>query len=387
MKLRLTLLVVLVLFLSRLANAFLPDTLESRTIIPGVVCTHYALPGPFNLNVIQVDLRRPDIRMETYRPNGLSKTSVQTSENDREGHRVVAAVNADFFSFETGWPVGNQVQNGKPVICDTSSRSQLAISVDGRPLIGRYSFHGVVIAKDGTTSTLSSVNGSARRTGLVFYTSHRGSATKRDSSVTERPLNLLSPRWVMNDTLLFLAGPGSAGGMLTIPRDGGVISAIREGPLNFISRSVSTRDTLRIVFGILPLTQRIDQLISGAGRILNGGVNVSGESPLTEAIPPKFITARHPRTFVGINSDTTRLYLCTVDGRQSTSLGMSFDEMASFLRSISVSDAFNLDGGGSTTMVLEGKIINSPSDSTGERPVANTFQVIRTSKRQSEGRE
>jgi len=40
-------------------------------------------------------------------------------------------------------------------------------------------------------------------------------------------------------------------------------------------------------------------------------------------------------------------------------------------------NAVNFDGGGSTTMVVQGKIVNSPSDKTGERPVANTLQVIR----------
>jgi exopolysaccharide biosynthesis protein len=37
----------------------------------------------------------------------------------------------------------------------------------------------------------------------------------------------------------------------------------------------------------------------------------------------------------------------------------------------------NFDGGGSTTMVVLGKIVNSPSDKTGERPVANTLQLVR----------
>ncbi len=72
------------------------------------------------------------------------------------------------------------------------------------------------------------------------------------------------------------------------------------------------------------------------------------------------------------------MYLCTVDGRQASSIGMTFAEMANFLLSIGSWDAFNFDGGGSTTMVVRGAIVNSPSDPAGERSVANSLQVIST---------
>jgi exopolysaccharide biosynthesis protein len=56
---------------------------------------------------------------------------------------------------------------------------------------------------------------------------------------------------------------------------------------------------------------------------------------------------------------------------------MNFQEMAEFLLSIGAWNAVNLDGGGSTTMVINGKVVNSPSDKTGERPVANILIVVK----------
>jgi hypothetical protein len=53
---------------------------------------------------------------------------------------------------------------------------------------------------------------------------------------------------------------------------------------------------------------------------------------------------------------------------------MTFDEMANFRLSIKVSDAYNLDGGGSTTMVVKGKVVNYLSG--GEHSVATTLQVV-----------
>ena len=59
----------------------------------------------------------------------------------------------------------------------------------------------------------------------------------------------------------------------------------------------------------------------------------------------------------------------TVDGRTSRDLGLSIPETADVARSLGLVDAINLDGGGSTTMVVDGRVISRPSDSTGERPV------------------
>ena len=112
-------------------------------------------------------------------------------------------------------------------------------------------------------------------------------------------------------------------------------------------------------------------MILANGKAVSDSVNVLEKTNIT------FLTARHPRTFVGFDKDSTTLFLCVVDGRQARSLGMNFREMADFLLSIGAWNAVNLDGGGSTTMVIHEKIVNSPSDKTGERPVANTLQLIR----------
>lgn len=56
---------------------------------------------------------------------------------------------------------------------------------------------------------------------------------------------------------------------------------------------------------------------------------------------------------------------------------MTFSEMADFLLSIGAWNALNFDGGGSTTMVVGGRVVNSPSDKSGERPVANVLAVVK----------
>ena len=71
------------------------------------------------------------------------------------------------------------------------------------------------------------------------------------------------------------------------------------------------------------------------------------------------------------------MLVATVDGRQpGVSAGMSLPELADLLLEFGGSEAINLDGGGSTTMVVNGKLVNNPSDQTGERPVSDAILML-----------
>lgn len=87
-----------------------------------------------------------------------------------------------------------------------------------------------------------------------------------------------------------------------------------------------------------------------------------------------FVNKRHPRTCAGLTKD--RVVFITIDGRSKEAEGMNLFEVQNFLTKFGFTDAINFDGGGSTTMWLRNKgIINSPSDTSGERPVANVVLI------------
>ena len=69
------------------------------------------------------------------------------------------------------------------------------------------------------------------------------------------------------------------------------------------------------------------------------------------------------------------VWLAVVDGRQEASVGMSFVELQRLADRLELTDALNLDGGGSSTMVVRGKIVNRPSDATGPRAVSDAIGV------------
>jgi len=110
--------------------------------------------------------------------------------------------------------------------------------------------------------------------------------------------------------------------------------------------------------------------IAGFGGLLHSG-----------KVLPRPSDVRHPRTAAGIDRDGTVLMLVVVDGRQpGYSEGMSERELAELMLELGCSDALNLDGGGSTVMILgnaavKQRIANRPSDVSGPRPIPVLFGV------------
>lgn len=97
--------------------------------------------------------------------------------------------------------------------------------------------------------------------------------------------------------------------------------------------------------------------------------------------------ARNPRTAAGIARDGKELILVTVDGREYQNAGMTLREMAELMLGLGARDAVNLDGGGSTTMVVADprasdslRVVNHPSDKGGERYVGDALAIVRRCK-------
>lgn len=91
-------------------------------------------------------------------------------------------------------------------------------------------------------------------------------------------------------------------------------------------------------------------------------------------IPRKWANKKEPRTLIGHFSNGDLLFI-VIDGRQSSSSGITLEEAQTKLLEWNVRDAYNLDGGGSSSFVYKGKVLNSPSDGR-ERSVVSNFVVL-----------
>ena len=122
----------------------------------------------------------------------------------------------------------------------------------------------------------------------------------------------------------------------------------------------------------------VREAMAAGPRLLRDGRRLS-----YEAFDAAYGAARHPRTAVGLDARRRLAWLVTVDGRQpGFSEGASLDELTDILLSLGASDAINLDGGGSTTMVVESAngpvVMNRPIHTAvpgRERPSANHLGV------------
>jgi exopolysaccharide biosynthesis protein len=125
----------------------------------------------------------------------------------------------------------------------------------------------------------------------------------------------------------------------------------------------------------LPSMGLLDELIGGWPVILRDGAPVVDESAMRELTGKSNANVRHPRSLIGFDADTSHLVLVVIDGRSAASVGMTLAEVAEFLRGQGVAHALNLDGGGSSALVIDGRIVNVPSDPGGERTVANALLI------------
>ncbi len=110
------------------------------------------------------------------------------------------------------------------------------------------------------------------------------------------------------------------------------------------------------------------EVVSGHPTLLVGGTRRDNNGDA-------LCTARHPRTALGLNAAKDKLYLMVVDGRATGRAGMTCDELIAQFQGLGVTDAVNLDGGGSSTMWVAGTgVVNYPSDGN-QRVVANHLAI------------
>ncbi len=121
---------------------------------------------------------------------------------------------------------------------------------------------------------------------------------------------------------------------------------------------------------------RARDIVGGAGLLVYDGRATATADWAAEKMREGFATERHPRTMIGVDRSGA-IWLVAVDGRNPiVSLGMSFAELQGLAGRLSLRDALNLDGGGSTTMVVRGAVVNHPSDLTGPRQVSDALLVF-----------
>ncbi|MEP7038673.1 MAG: phosphodiester glycosidase family protein, partial [Acidobacteriota bacterium] len=165
-----------------------------------------------------------------------------------------------------------------------------------------------------------------------------------------------------------------------IPQGGYILSAsgkMREELINQLQ--IGTR-VVHFVKQTSPIDSSTGTLFKTAEDITNGVPQLikNGKIEITweqEKSSKSFVETKHPRTAVAKLKDG-KFLMVTIDGRSEASGGIGLEDLAKILLEVGSTDAMNLDGGGSTTMFLDGKVVNHPSDKEGERKVGDAILVF-----------
>jgi Phosphodiester glycosidase len=368
------------------------DSTVTDTVAPGLVHAYYVRQqGPWRLHVVIVDLQGERYVVRTARAfdslRGREKTSAMAARARLAGRDVRVALNADFFDLKSGETVNNQVSEGRiwkalsmsgtPGGAVRTARGQFGVNRRGRPVIDRMVFAGILStgrafwALDGVNAIPS--NGQ----GLVLWLPEANGRARADSTRRGRELAVRVVGGSWRDSLMLqVRGRVVAADSAPVAPGQGVLvaygaTAARLDSLAALTRPFAARADW------LPSAGPIDELVGGWPVILRDGVPSVEASASRELTLTGNANVRHPRSLIGFDADTSNLFLVAIDGRSTASVGMTLAEAADFLRGIGVAQALNLDGGGSTTLVIDGRIVNSPSDPAGERPVGNALLVER----------
>ncbi len=366
----------LILFIFNLSVT--AEIVESRPVGPGVMYYHeFRAAGPWHLYVLEIELTNQWTQLETVtsedRVSGYEKTSSMAARKDHEGHQVIGAVNGDFY-MSGGIPTNTQILQGEMLKRADYERAVFAASDSNEPLIGIYTYTGEIFCQNDSTAVLDGINESRGTDQIILYNRYYGNTTGTNQYGTEIMAQYISDP-IANDTVYLKVTAMDSihtdgHGNNTIP-DSGLVLSGHGISADFLKDYVTVGDTLGVLLKFAGCEKRIKELVGGNPVIItNRSATVPGGS---------FSSDRHPRTAVGFSQDSTVLYMFVVDGRQTGfSVGMSLYELADYMLEWGVYNGINLDGGGSSAMVVRNEVKNSPSDAGGERSVANALMVVST---------
>jgi hypothetical protein len=381
--------------LPTLTGVFAPSSLTSAEIAPGVAHVEMTIPGgPWLVHIVAISPPAREVELRTVkgldhvvgreRPSEMARRTARA-----EGRTLLAAVNADFFNFTPpGVSEGPQVSDGRVLKSEDRNRAARAdtvlrdqpvfgVAANGRPFFADAHLDGGARVAKGATLTLLRVNRAANSDSLTLYDSFMGDTTPSDSGVTELVLRTVRAAAMAGDTAVaVVANIDSAFAGVRIPSDGGVLALpsrmARSGGDAASGGALAVGDTVRWWLPFSGAPPRVRELVGGYPMLLRDGRRVFENTP---AIISGFSVTQHPRTAVATLADGS-LILMAVDGRSDASKGMSLTQLTDFLASLGAVNALNLDGGGSTVMLVRDSIVNHPTDKDGERAVANALVVL-----------
>jgi exopolysaccharide biosynthesis protein len=329
------------------------------------------LTGPWYINVLRIDLRRATLKIVRALDEGVG---LETVSSLAARHRAAAATNGGYFRTTgtyRGESIGLLLLDGKLISEPYNDRAELGLIDNGNRtevIFGHLKFSGEISVAS-VKHDVQGLNRPLSANELIVFTPefHRTTLTNPDGiEVVVRASRVIAVSDLKGST--------------EIPSDGYVVSAVGSAR-EWLRRNVHKGSKIAFSWSLSSTELGDHKDWRQASSLLGAGPQLIKARKIAitdkeEKMAAGFSTDLHPRTAVAV-LESGKLLLLTVDGRQpGVSAGISLNMLAELLLELGAVEAINLDGGGSTTMVVHDKIVNRPSDQTGERPVSDAILVF-----------
>lgn len=297
----------------------------------------YYQGSPVRINVIEVNSNlNPNLQLTpALASDHLGRKS--TISSIAKKNNSIVAINGTFFKPSTGVPLGTLMINKKMYTGPIYNRVAMGIFDNGYDM-ARIQLNASLKTWDKTVKVDNINQPRTLSTHVIVYTPDWGEIAP-PSPKYGKQISIKDNKIVESST-----------SQLAIPEDGFVVV----GPAQQLDKIANEKD-IKLEILTMPQWDNVNHIISGGPYLVKNG------KPYVDMAEQNLgsIGGRNPRTAVGYTANNNFI-IVTVDGRESSSVGMTLTELSNFMKSIGCYNAMNLDGGGSTVLYVNGRVVNHP---------------------------
>jgi exopolysaccharide biosynthesis protein len=301
--------------------------------------------GPLRVHKLKINMNSTKIKV---RP-AIARDKigmVERVDSIARRENAIAAINGTFFESKRRphLPIGILVTEGKVINKSLLNRAAMGVTSSGNVIFGTPKIKGTVTNRaTGDEFFVWGVNRPRKNHEVILYTPEYGKTTGT---------NKWGREMVVRDGRVLSIGTGNC----DIPEDGCVISF--HGWTRKYADLLPVGSDVTINFGLNGSWQWIDHVITGGPMLIKDG-EVMVKQSVMEELFSGFILKPSARTAVGVD-EYGKLLFFVFDRRPRVSVGTTFSGMAEIMKEEGAIYGMALDGGGSSTMVIDGETVNAP---------------------------
>lgn len=356
--------------------------------LDGYTTTDYGTIGNQQVSLVRVENNAP-VRIVAW--SKLVNSSIvganlielaQDYENHHPGYEVIAGINGDYYNMTTKTPINALVQEGQTI-------KYTNFGLDRYFSVGFTNDENLFVSNKSntieSTFVLSIFDESGEK--IIKEVKLKGFnqiPAQDETSVYYKPLNQIEIPGV-DLTQVSLTVQTAYDSTYLLGKVNGEVTQVSTDQTVF---TIATNDSNMKELLLSNRKVQVQKYMSGVYEDVDNIIGVGSQPLLNNQIKPfedindqnlDFAKARHPRSTFGFTEDGDFI-IAAIDGRQTDMAGVNLREMGYIMQSLGCVDAFNLDGGGSTQLVIKKdnqfEMLNSPSD-IPYRKVSNGILIVR----------